>query len=81
MGWTNEQLKMGIKRVVISERKNLVLFLRYLIEIERRDLFWEEGASTIHDYCERLLGLSRGTTLKRVWVARAATKFPSFWKC
>ncbi len=73
---TNDQVKSGIKSIVVSERENLVLFLRYLIEMEKRELFLEEGASSIHDYCERFLGLSRGTTLKRVWVARVASRFP-----
>src|SRR3954471_12130848 len=72
----NQQVISGMDQTVSHERGNLVLFLRYLIEIERRELFLEEGASTIHDYCERFLGLCHGTTLKRVWVARAAHRFP-----
>lgn len=58
MAWTNEEVKVGMKKAVVSERENLVLFLRLLIEMENRELFLEEGASTIHDYCERFLRLS-----------------------
>jgi HNH endonuclease len=76
MTWTNEEIKSGMKKLVACDRENLVLFLRYLIELESRELFLEEGASTVHDYLERFLGLSHGTTLKRIWVSRAATRFP-----
>ena len=76
MNWTNEEVTLGIKKCVTVEKDNLVLFLRFLIEVERRDLFLEQGASSVQDYCERLLGLCHGTALKRVWVARAAARFP-----
>jgi len=73
---TNEEIKTGIRKLVASEHENLVSFLRYLIEVENRELFLEEGASSIQDFCERLLGLCHGTALKRIWVARAASRFP-----
>ena len=76
MEWTNEEVRVRIRKVVDSENENLVVFLRCLIQIEKNELFLEDGFSRIHDYCERSLGLCRGTTLKRVWVARAASRFP-----
>jgi len=73
---TNEEIKIGIRKLATSEQENLISFLRYLIEMENRELFLEEGASSLQDFCERLLGLCHGTALKRIWVARAASRFP-----
>ena len=74
--WTDAQVRSGIKREVIDEREGLARFLMFLAEVERRELFLEDGCSTIRVFCERALGLSKSTAKKRVWVSRAATKFP-----
>lgn len=73
---SDEEINAGIRNVVRADNENLVLFLRYLIEVERRDLFLEEGATSVRDFCVRILGLSRGTSSKRMWVSRACAKFP-----
>src|ERR1700678_526661 len=76
MNWTDEEVSQGIRKCVSVEKETLVLFLQFLIEVEKRELFLAEGASDVQDFCERLLGLCHGTALKRIWVARACTKFP-----
>jgi hypothetical protein len=74
--WKDEDIWNGINRQVIDERQGLVRFLRFLAEVERRDLHLQNGYSSLKDFCMRGLGLCPGTTKKRIWASHAATKFP-----
>jgi len=72
----NEALLSGIKRVVANERHVQCLFLIYLAEIEKRKIYAKEGYSSLFRFVTEALGFSEGSALKRIWVARAARKFP-----
>ena len=63
---------------LVAEEKRITLELTdYLREIERRMLYAEIGYSSLFDFCIRHLGLSEGSTHRRISVMRLIRDLPS----
>ena len=63
---------------LVAEEKRITLSLiDHLREIERRMLFAEMGYSSLFDFCVRHLGLSEGSTHRRISVMRLIRDVPS----
>src|SRR4051812_24674410 len=73
---TDDEVRSGMKRLAACERENLALFLRLLIETEKRELYLIDGASSLRDFLCRFLGYGRESAKKRIWLAQAASRFP-----
>jgi len=58
------------------ERLQLVEFLRYLAEVERRRFYLEMAFSSMWAFCEQHLGLSHGETFRRTHAAALLARFP-----
>jgi hypothetical protein len=74
----DEKLLSGLDRLILSERKNQAVQLRYFAEIEERLLYASEGFPSMHAFLVSK-GLSESSAFKRIQVARAARKFPSIF--
>ncbi|MCA9597064.1 MAG: hypothetical protein KC776_27300 [Myxococcales bacterium] len=48
----------------------------HLAEIDRRELVYDAGYSSMYDFCVRGLGMSEGTAYRSIAGARAALSFP-----
>jgi len=59
-----------------EHRKNSVLLLRHLREIEVRRLFVDLGFSSMHKYCLQQLKFSEGETQRRLTSARLLAELP-----
>jgi len=59
-----------------EHRKNSVLLLRHLREIEVRRLFVDLGFSSMHKYCIQQLKFSEGETQRRLTSARLLAELP-----
>jgi len=59
-----------------EHRKNSVLLLRHLREIEVRRLFVDLGFSSMHKYCLQKLKFSEGETQRRLTSARLLAELP-----
>jgi len=66
-----QALKMNMKR----ERKGQAEFLRYLAEVDVRQLFRPQYSS-LFQFCVEELGLSAASTCKRTQVARLSRQYP-----
>ncbi len=73
---SNDALGDAIVNLRNSERRQQVDFLRYLREVEKRDLHLEWGFSSLFTYLVRGLGYSEGSAASRVGVSRVAEGFP-----
>ncbi|MBS1970710.1 MAG: HNH endonuclease [Bdellovibrionales bacterium] len=59
-----------------EHRKNSVLLLRHLREVEVRRLFVDLGFASMHKYCIHKLKFSEGETQRRLTSARLLTELP-----
>jgi HNH endonuclease len=59
-----------------QHRKNSVLLLHHLREVEMRRLFVDLGFTSMHKYCLKQLKFSEGETQRRLTSARLLTEFP-----
>jgi HNH endonuclease len=59
-----------------EHRKNSVLLLRHLREVEVRKLFVDFGFTSMHKYCLKQLRFSEGETQRRLTSARLLTELP-----
>ena len=73
---SNDQLLIGLKEFVKSDRVLEEELISHLGEVEARCLHLEQGCSSMFDYCVRVLCFAEGVAYKRIGVARAARKFP-----
>src|SRR6185437_2702401 len=64
-----------MKRVLGEERKQVVRFLRLLMQVEQTKAHLEAGFS-LYALCTKELRLPRSATLKRINAARVASRFP-----
>jgi 5-methylcytosine-specific restriction endonuclease McrA len=74
-GLGNDQLLIGLKALVKSDRILEAELISHLGEVEARCLHLEQGCSSMFDYCVRVLCFAEGVAYKRIGVARAARKF------
>ena len=77
MKLTDEKLISRLKLAVETERECLGYVLESLVEVIRRELHLAYGYSSLVTFCEKELGLSRSSSLKRVLVAKMILKFPA----
>lgn len=73
---SNHELLTRLKSVAHCERKLETRFISYLIEIERRKLYAEEGYSSLFRYLVETLGYAESCALKRIQIARKASRHP-----
>ena len=73
---SDQQLLIGAKVLVGSEREATAQLIAHLGEIDARRLFLNEGCSSLFKYCTEVLHLSESAAYNRIEVARAARKFP-----
>src|SRR5678816_3850213 len=59
-----------------DERTRLVEFLRYLAVVDRRKIAIEAGYGSVWAFCTEYLGLSKGTTYRRITSAQLIARFP-----
>src|SRR5678810_643425 len=59
-----------------DERVRLVEFLHYLGEVDRRKTAIELGYGSLWAFCTDYLGLSKGTTHRRITSAQLMVRFP-----
>ncbi|MCB9576300.1 MAG: hypothetical protein H6717_04680 [Polyangiaceae bacterium] len=59
-----------------GRRKATARLVAHLAEIDRRELVYDEGYSSMYDFCVRGLGMSEGTAYRSIAGARAARSFP-----
>ncbi|MCB9580113.1 MAG: hypothetical protein H6717_24005 [Polyangiaceae bacterium] len=59
-----------------GRRKATAHLVAHLAEIDRRELVYDEGYSSMYDFCVRGLGMSEGTAYRSIAGARAALSFP-----
>ncbi len=62
--------------LALEHRKNSILLLRHLREIEVRRLFVDLGFTSMHKYCIQQLKFSEGETQRRLTSARLLTELP-----
>jgi len=72
----DDDLLAQTEYLVTEERKNTILILRHLREIEIRRLFIDLGFSSMYEYCTKHLKYSEGQTQRRLSSARLLTELP-----
>jgi len=75
-GLPNAQLLERVRELV--QRGNAVEaeLLAHLAEVDARQLYLEEGCSSMFVYCQRVLHFAEGVAYKRIQAARAARRHP-----
>ncbi|MBY0370302.1 hypothetical protein K2X33_06415 [bacterium] len=71
-----KELLAEIKSWVKKEKQATLIVLEYLSEIDRRQIWQEEGYSSLHDFCTRYLGYSEGEAARRMHAARCVEQVP-----
>ena len=70
---------MTLTERILENLRNELSFManivRLLIEVEKTKYFAEVGYSSLLNYCQKELGLSRSNSLKRINAARLAERF------
>ncbi len=59
-----------------TSRQNEADLIAYLAEVDRRELYLEQGCSCMFRYCTEVLHFSEATAFRRIRVARAARAYP-----
>lgn len=73
---SNDELDRLAHRIVRVEKRNVAETIAHLFEISKRRLHIELGFSSLFEYCVKRLGLSEGSTWRRIQVAKICQKFP-----
>jgi len=73
---SNDALLCTIRERVATDRRNTAEFLADLAEVDARQLYRDAGFPSLSAWCIGALHLSEETTAKRIFVARAARRFP-----
>jgi hypothetical protein len=66
----------GLQREVHAERAVSARVIAWLVEVERRRLWAEEGYSSLFMYCVEVLGFSEDETCNRTGAVRAVIAYP-----
>ena len=76
-GLPNAQLLARVRELV--QRGNAVEaeLLAHLAEVDARQLYLEEGCSSMFAWCQRVLHFAEGVAYKRIQAARAARRHPA----
>jgi HNH endonuclease len=76
---SDEVLVEALKEGFRGERREQVLFLKRLAEVDRRGL-WKKTARSLNEFCCRAIGLSESSAWKRIQVCHLATRIPYVWE-
>src|ERR1700677_3167081 len=74
--FSNSDLILKLKNLVIEERKLTAEILEYLREVEVRKLFLELGYPSLFEFCMRELGYSEGSAQRRISAMRLIKTLP-----
>jgi hypothetical protein len=72
----DEMLTLELQTYLKNEQLYRAGFLERLAEFDRRELFLQQGYSSLWKFCEKCLGLSKSSTSKRIVVAKLIQRFP-----
>jgi len=75
-GLPNAQLLVRVRELVQRGNAVEVELLAHLAEVDARELYLEEGCSSMFVYCQRVLHFAEGVAYKRIQAARAARRHP-----
>ncbi len=73
---TDNELVRRLERLCGTEREILVTVLRYLIEVESRELYLLRGYSSLHEFCTGHLKYSSTAAGRRIGAARCVKRYP-----
>ena len=73
---SDRELLQGLDDLVAKSRRNEADLLAYLAEVDRRQLYLEQGCSSMFGYCTDVLHFSEATAFRRIAVARTARTVP-----
>ena len=73
---SNKELSVALEALVKHERATSVQVLEHLVEVERRELFLQDGYGSLFSYCRKKLLYSEPAANRRICSARALAKFP-----
>src|SRR2546427_11005037 len=72
----SEQLLARVRDLVRRGNEGEADLLAHLGEVDSRQLYLEEGCSSMFVYCQRVLHFAEGVAYKRIQAARAARRHP-----
>ena len=72
---SDNELLDSLKQGFTQERKEQVLFLKRLAEVDRRGL-WKRTACSLNEFCRKEIGLSESSAWKRIQVCHLGLKIP-----
>ena len=78
--FSDQTIRDNLLKLTGNEREVTLQILYYLIEVEKRGLFREEGYSSLYDYCRRKLFYSESGAYRRVTGARSLKANPELGK-
>lgn len=73
---SDQQVRDGARAAVANERESTLTVLNFLIEIEKRRLYLNDGYSSIFDFCTSAWGYSSSSAWRRIQTARCIMRFP-----
>jgi hypothetical protein len=73
---SDQQVRDGGRAAVSNEREATLVVLNFLIEIEKRKLYLEDGYSSMFDYCTSAWGYSSSAAWRRIQTSRCIVRFP-----
>lgn len=74
---SNKELLSRVEKLGVEERKTTSEVIRYLIEIEKRQLYLSSGYSSLYDFCRRHLCYSESASMRRIRAARCVRAYPA----
>ncbi|MDQ7843294.1 MAG: HNH endonuclease signature motif containing protein [Armatimonadota bacterium] len=73
---TNRELVARVKGLAADERRATAILIAHLAVLDERQLYLEEGASSLFAYLTQFLHLSEHAAYGRIQAARAARRYP-----
>jgi len=74
---SDAELLSQVKRLAHAERHATARLVAHLAELDKRNLYLQEGCASLFTYCIQLLHLSEAAAYNRIEAARAAARFPA----
>src|SRR5579862_4982470 len=74
---SDEALLSSLSTVCVELRGLVARLLLHLNEVEDRDIHLRSACSSMWDFCQRRLGMSKAAAYRRVDAARLVRKFPT----
>ena len=73
---SDREVLSGLETLYGSERRMRVQVIAHLVEVESRRIHLDMAYSSMHDFCQRHLGMSEGEAHRRIVAARLVARFP-----